>query len=113
QTVSARRAGRGDQAVAGSAAAEGGEWEGFGACAEAGQEAILTVPARDKMAKTSPKKAGKPARAGGKASAKATVAARKADAAAQVKEEAARGKLERVRVPQSSRREDGSEGKYV
>jgi hypothetical protein len=29
------------------------------------------------------------------------------------KQEAARGKLERVRVPSSSRREDGSEGKYV
>jgi Mg2+ and Co2+ transporter CorA len=34
-------------------------------------------------------------------------------AKAAAKHEAARGKLERVRVPSSSRREDGTEGKYV
>src|SRR5262249_12501555 len=67
------------------------------------QEATLT------MAKTGSKKAPKPARG---RTGKAESATRKGDAAARARPEAARSKLERVRVP-SSRREDGTEGKYV
>src|SRR6516164_10850584 len=61
------------------------------------------------MAKTASKKAAKPVRA---RSGKAESAPRRGDAAAKTKPEAARSKLERVKVP-SSRREDGTEGKYV
>jgi hypothetical protein len=44
----------------------------------------------------------------------APAAAKKGEASARAaRQDAARGKLERVRVPPSSRREDGSEGKYV
>jgi Gas vesicle synthesis protein GvpL/GvpF len=62
-----------------------------------------------------PVKSAKPVRPVKKAAPQKTApAAKKGDAAAKAaaKQEAARGKLERVRVP-SSRREDGSEGKYV
>jgi hypothetical protein len=71
------------------------------------------------MAKTAAKSAGKragktPARKAAAPPKAAAPVAKKADAAsrAAAKQEAARGKLERVRVP-PSRREDGSEGKYV
>ncbi|HYM22168.1 MAG TPA: hypothetical protein VEU08_03135, partial [Vicinamibacterales bacterium] len=62
------------------------------------------------MAKTASKKAPKAARA---KTGKPESATRKGDAPAKVKPETARGKLERVKVPSASRREDGSEGKYV
>src|SRR5918995_5500024 len=69
------------------------------------------------MAKTSTKKpVKKPATRSAKpvAAARPVAAAKKTDAAAKeaARQQAARGKLERVKVP-SSRREDGSEGKYV
>ena len=67
------------------------------------------------MAKA-PKSAAKPAkRPAKKASTQkaAPAVAKKNDAAARAAQDAARGKLERVRVPSSSRREDAAEGKYV
>jgi len=61
------------------------------------------------MAKTAAKKAAKPARA---KAAKPESVGRKNDAGTKKKPETARGKLERVRVP-SSTRPEGDEGKYV
>ena len=67
------------------------------------------------MAKA-PKSAAKPARKPAKKASTQKAAhavAKKNGAAARAAHDAARGKLERVRVPSSSRREDGAEGKYV
>jgi hypothetical protein len=65
------------------------------------------------MAKSGTRKPAKAVRAGSKT---ATIGApRKGEAsrATLARQESARSKLERVRVPSSSRRDDGAEGKYV
>src|SRR5262245_36323920 len=66
------------------------------------------------MAKTV-KKAAKPAAKAAKTAKKAPPAAKSAAVATKdsAKQEAARGKLERVKVPSPSRRDDDSSGKYV
>ena len=61
------------------------------------------------MAKTATKRAAKPARP---KSGKPDAGTHRGEAA-KSRREPSRGKLERVRVPPSSRREDGSDGKYV